>query len=88
MWNMNGSLDPIRELNVKCLHFMWKYLMGENDGYITGLWTFIYYSIFFLCLQNPQNFKSLKERERIFSAWESRAIMELGSERKTFYRVK
>ena len=39
--------------------------MGENDGYITGLWIFIYYSIFMFA--ESQNFKSLKRKiERIF----------------------
>lgn len=42
--------------------------MGENDGYITGLWIFIYYSIFFMFAES-QNFKSLKrKREKEYSS--------------------
>lgn len=47
---MNGSRDHVRELNVKCLHFMLKYSWGKMMAILQVCEYSI--TILFLCLQN------------------------------------
>ena len=63
---MNGSLDHIRELNVKCLHFMLKYSWGKMMD-ILQVCEYSFTILFFFMFAESQNFKSLKrKREKIF----------------------